>query len=76
MTPTQLAADLLVSQHQVQRLMAMRRHFRAQKPQPGPEFWMQWQGAMDAQLEQLGLLQSFLTTLPPANDPTWRGDAA
>lgn len=76
MTAAAIADDLLVAQDQVQRLMNMRRHFRAQKPPPPPEFWMHWQGAMDAQLEQVGLVQSFLTTLRAANDPASKGDAA
>lgn len=76
MTPIQLAADLLVSQHQVQRLMAMRRHFLRYQPPPTLEFWDGWACAMAAQLDHVDLLQSFLTTLPAANDPASKGDAA
>ncbi len=69
MTPTQLAADLLVSQHQAQRLMAMRRHFLRYQPPPTLEFWDGWAYAMAAQLDHVDLLQSALAaTGRAAND--------
>jgi len=69
MTPIQLAADLLVSQHQVQRLMAMRRHFLRYQPPPTLEFWDGWACAMAAQLDHVDLLQSALAaTGRAAND--------
>ena len=58
MTIAPIAADLLVSQHQVQRLMAMRSHFRRLKPAPTADWWAAWSCAMDAQLEHVGLMQS------------------
>jgi hypothetical protein len=68
-TMAAIAADLLVSQHQVQRLMAMRRHFRAQKPQPGPDWWAAWGAAMAMQLDEATFLQSALAaTGRAAND--------
>ncbi len=69
MTPTQLAADLLVSQHQVRRLMAMRRHFLRYQPPPTLEFWDGWACAMAAQMDHVDLLQSALAaTGRAAND--------
>ena len=69
MTITPIAADLLVSQQQVQRLMAMRRHFQRQKPPPGPGWWDAWGLAMAMQLEEAAFQQSALAaTGRPAND--------
>ena len=69
MTIASIAAELQVSQLQVQRLMAMRRHFLRYQPPPTLEFWEGWRGAMAAQLEHAGLLQSALAaTGRAAND--------
>ena len=70
MTPTQLAADLLVSQHQVQRLMSMLRHFKLQKPPPESTWLDAWGLAMAMQLDEAQFLQSALAANGrAANDP-------
>lgn len=69
MTMAAIAADLLVSQHQVQRLMAMRRHFQRQKPPPVPDWFDAWGAAMAMQLDEASFQQSALAvTGRAAND--------
>jgi len=65
-----IAADLLVSQHQVQRLMAMRRHFQRQQPPPESQWMDAWAVAMSMQLDEASFLQSALAaTGRAANEP-------